>query len=350
MTNNDQFCFFSPDFQSNISSAWKELQSDKDFCDVTLACDGKQIQTHKFILASTSPVLRKILKLNVNQHPIVYLMGVKYQVMQNLLKFMYDGEVNIAEQDVDSFFEVAENLKVRGLSEGNRYDLNYFNSKSENSNSSSKKIIAPPAKIKRPLEIENIVIKYNKSKPKLVKQSEGDGPFVEIGNEIQVENNYELADPQTYEAEDIADDVHFVESGNGIKTENNYEIAEQDSYIDYSGETNFDNYQIEPYQPYPPYYRHKKEKLYTCEKCDKQFTFKRALTRHVASIHDGMVVECDLCGKKFNQIDNLRRHKQTIHEGVRYNCELCDYKATKKEYLRTHNEKHHYLQYHSYQM
>ena len=56
MVANDVFCLRLQDFDSNIRDSWKEIQSQVDFCDMTLACDDKQIATHRFII-STSPGL-----------------------------------------------------------------------------------------------------------------------------------------------------------------------------------------------------------------------------------------------------------------------------------------------------
>ena len=44
---------------------------------------------------------------------------IKFGDLQNLVHFMYQGELNVAEEDVSSFLEVANDLLVRGLSEGN---------------------------------------------------------------------------------------------------------------------------------------------------------------------------------------------------------------------------------------
>ena len=49
-------------FESNIKSFWKEIQIENDFCDVTLACDNKQIKAHRVIISSFSPILRNILQ------------------------------------------------------------------------------------------------------------------------------------------------------------------------------------------------------------------------------------------------------------------------------------------------
>ena len=92
---------------------------EEDFCDMTLACEDKCIKTHKLIIFSQSPVLRDIQKSTHNQHPFIYLRKVKYKDLQNLLTFIYQGEVNVAEEDLANFLEVAEELNIRGLAEGN---------------------------------------------------------------------------------------------------------------------------------------------------------------------------------------------------------------------------------------
>ena len=47
MSNEEQFCLKWSDFEKNISKGFKELKNEEDFVDVTLACEGRQIQAHK---------------------------------------------------------------------------------------------------------------------------------------------------------------------------------------------------------------------------------------------------------------------------------------------------------------
>ena len=113
----EKFCLRWNDFESNISSAFRELRDEKDFFDVTLACDDEQIQSHKMILSACSPFFRNVLRRNPHQHPLIYLKGVKYTDLQSVLNFMYHGEVNIAQEELNSFLSVAEDLKVKGLTQ-----------------------------------------------------------------------------------------------------------------------------------------------------------------------------------------------------------------------------------------
>ena len=50
------------DFEPNISNALRELREEKDFFDVTLACDDSQIQAHKVILSACSSFFRNVLR------------------------------------------------------------------------------------------------------------------------------------------------------------------------------------------------------------------------------------------------------------------------------------------------
>ena len=44
---SDKFCLKWNDFESNVSTVFQELREDGDFFDVTLACDGQQLEAHK---------------------------------------------------------------------------------------------------------------------------------------------------------------------------------------------------------------------------------------------------------------------------------------------------------------
>jgi len=131
---NEKFCLRWNDFESNISVAFRELRDDKDFFDVTLACDEDQIQAHKVILSACSPFFRSVLRKNPHAHPLLYLKGVKFGDLQSVLNFMYHGEVNVAQEELNSFLAVAEELRVKGLTQ------NQSSKKTESS------YIAPPPK------------------------------------------------------------------------------------------------------------------------------------------------------------------------------------------------------------
>jgi len=136
MGSSEKFCLRWNDFETNISVAFRELREEKDFFDVTLACDDSQIQAHKVILSACSPFFRNVLRRNPHQHPLLYLKGVKYKELLSVLNFMYMGEVNVAQEELNSFLAVAEDLRVKGLT--------------QNNSSSDAKPKSEPPKISRP--------------------------------------------------------------------------------------------------------------------------------------------------------------------------------------------------------
>jgi len=119
MASSEKFCLRWNDFEANISGAFREIRDEKDFFDVTLACeDDSQLQAHKVILSACSPFFRTVLRRNPHQHPLLYLKGVKSKELMSVLNFMYCGEVNVAQEELNSFLAVSEDLQVKGLTQG----------------------------------------------------------------------------------------------------------------------------------------------------------------------------------------------------------------------------------------
>ena len=154
---SEKFCLKWNDFESNISVAFRELREDKDFFDVTIACDDEQISAHKVILSACSPFFRNILRRNNHQHPLLYLKGVNYSSIQSVLNFMYHGEVNVAQEDLNSFLAVAEDLKVKGLTQ---------NQDRDKTSSSVKRPRSPP-KVQRPSDSNLFQSKHSKQSQQL---------------------------------------------------------------------------------------------------------------------------------------------------------------------------------------
>ena len=116
MGSSEKLCLQWNDFKENITFSFKALRDDKDFTDVTLACeDGQNIEVHKTVLASTSPVFMELLKRHKHSHPLIYMRGIKSNLLVTILDFLYHGEANVLRDDLDSFLALAEEFKLRGL-------------------------------------------------------------------------------------------------------------------------------------------------------------------------------------------------------------------------------------------
>ena len=49
--------------------------------------------------------------------PLLIMKGVKYTDLQAVLNFVYHGEFNVAQEELNSFLAVAEDLRVKGLTQ-----------------------------------------------------------------------------------------------------------------------------------------------------------------------------------------------------------------------------------------
>ena len=113
---SEKLCLKWNDYQANVNSAFATLREYNDFADVTLACeDGQQIKAHKVILAASSPFFQNLLKKNKHPHPLIYMKGIKHEILLAVVDFLYLGEANVFQESLDSFLAIAEDLKLKGL-------------------------------------------------------------------------------------------------------------------------------------------------------------------------------------------------------------------------------------------
>ena len=112
----EKICIKWDDFQENMSSSFARIRKDFEFSDVTLACeDGQQVEAHRAILAASSPYFQKLFRRNKHIHPLVFMRDVEFQDLVAIVDFLYSGEANILQDNLDSFMALAEDLKLEGI-------------------------------------------------------------------------------------------------------------------------------------------------------------------------------------------------------------------------------------------
>ena len=126
---SEKFSLKWNDFQSKWNRSLSELRSDKDLADVTLISDDKvKFSAHKILLSSCSSMFKFILKENTNSNPMLYLGGVSSINLGFILDYIYHGEVNIFQEQLESFLENSQKLEIEGLIKGsNQYDQDNLN-------------------------------------------------------------------------------------------------------------------------------------------------------------------------------------------------------------------------------
>lgn len=82
---------------------------------IILAVEGKLLQAHKVVLSICSPHFREIFLTNPCQHPVIILNNMREKLVSNVLEFIYQGSVNVLQTDLQEFMQIAEALKIKGL-------------------------------------------------------------------------------------------------------------------------------------------------------------------------------------------------------------------------------------------
>jgi len=326
---SEKFCLRWNDFETNISGAFREIREDKDFFDVTLACDDDQIQAHKLILSACSPFFRTILRRNRHEHPLLYLKGVKYADLVSVLNFMYHGEVNVAQEELNSFLAVAEDLKVKGLTQNSPEDQknNHVDPQKsrprerpmeppDNSHSQPKRPRPPPSQPRREpqstagyhqqqheeVEIQEVV--PVKSEPPPVPPEAPPSHY----NTMVVDQPYTENNPQQQE---------------GILADPNIEYG--DEYADYGEyESGYDG------------------TVAGLQDGNKDLDMLIAQSMSLIIDESGTRVwNCDICNRSNRDKANTRIHVETHFPGFEHQCPHCEKQAPSREALRKHISRNH---------
>jgi len=317
--SSEKFCLRWNDFESNISSAFIELRQDKDFFDVTLACDDEQIQAHKVVLAACSPFFRNILRRNHHQHPLLYMKGVKYSDMQGVLNFMYHGEVNIAQEELNSFLSVAEDLKVKGLTQ-NQPSIKESTGRQQptgvSSPSTNKHQRVPPVRdqatpVQQPYKP---VVHDDDDIQEVVPIKSEPQPLVPQQTQAQVYSSPDEGQAvATYQEETGYEDYGDYQDQGYTETDNTMDLSMSMHGAQTGKELIDAKATISEYLEKCPEFG---SRAWKCKICGKINSDNSSARKHVENIHfPGMLsYTCKYCGKVFNARNNMYVHISQHHK------------------------------------
>ena len=113
---SEKFSLKWNDYQVNWSKALNDLQTDTDLADIVLISDDKvEFSAHRILLSSCSNMFKFIFKSNKNSNPLLFLCGINSVNLRYILDYIYHGEVNIFQDQLDNFLESAQKLEIKGL-------------------------------------------------------------------------------------------------------------------------------------------------------------------------------------------------------------------------------------------
>ena len=115
---SEKFCLKWNDFHSNVSKSFGLFRNEDYLHDVTLVSDDHhQVSAHKLVLSASSEYFRNVLKNSnkPNFHFLLCLDGVNSDDLRNILDYIYNGELQIFQENLDRFLSIAHRLKLDGL-------------------------------------------------------------------------------------------------------------------------------------------------------------------------------------------------------------------------------------------
>jgi len=240
--------------QHNRTRDIKLLWDRGEFLDVTLVCDDDdQVEAHKLVLSAASPFFRKILQRNPHSHPLLYLRGASKKDIQALVIFIYSGETQVMQDELESFMSLANNLQIQGLV-GEYLDVTEDN----NDEFVSHKEVMNSAYKSAESTIEELT--------KCDADSEKNRVISQIDDEISVEKSERII-RITSEYDRILSDLVY-------RKERRWMCNECPSY-----KTENKHHAIDHAE------RHIKGFALECKFCDKTFTRKKSVRQHMGREH-----------------------------------------------------------------
>ena len=256
MSSTEKLCLQWNDFKENIISSLKDLREDREFTDVTLACeDGQQVEAHKIVLVSSSPFFMELLKKNKHQHPLIYMRGLRSEDLIAIVDFLYCGEANVFQENLDSFLALAEELKLKGVTKGDEAEKEPVK---ETSN--SKRVPLKTEKIQTLIANSNFEIPLSKGS---------------VDRTVELTKDNISVDPQ-----DLDEQIRSMITKSDISLGRGIGL------------------------------------LATCNVCGKEGPY-RNMPKHVERKHiNGVSHACDICGKISRTRDGVRAHKLRDHKSI----------------------------------
>jgi len=119
MGSSEVFDLAWRDFPSHLEAFSAGLLQDGSLMDISLACEGGEVvQAHRLILSACSPWFQQVISsLPPSPHPVVAVWEAQPRVLRAILQYMYQGTVQVLQDDLPMFLKLAERLQVKGLVE-----------------------------------------------------------------------------------------------------------------------------------------------------------------------------------------------------------------------------------------
>jgi len=343
-------------FESHILASQRELYCTKQFSDVTLVSDDLvEFLAHKTVLASASPKLKTLLAMSPHQQSaFLYLKGIKHQDLESILQYIYLGETEISELEVQEFTEIAKDL---GIMRDSGYSF-HQQLKVEKMEFLSTKAFIPSdnsqedTRLRTNLGFLNEVSINSNSFYQETTNSEQDSAKtienIKLRTNVGFDsksNHFEKIEPLKSYSEDECDEIPIESEDTLGNEEYNDEISEELQKENEESSTNDNKEDMESADKKGKRKRKQstkpraKEDPADCDICNIHYTTKRSYKRHYMSVHELKFYDCDECSEcseTFRYHDTLAQHKNRVHCNIEWPCKKCEKIYKSKSDLRSH--------------
>ena len=324
----DKLCYSLSAFDVNIREYFRKLRKKQKLFDVTLATkDGQHIQAHKIILSSGSDFFSEIFMKSDHSKMLVYLKGISNKGLQQVLDFLYNGEVSIDQENMNDFLETCKELEVKGLYDKftktdtqstEKREMNEHGKNKEKNIGNSEDAICTENiyHLNEDLCTENISdLKDNMSTENIDNSK----------NNIVTKNiNNLITDLYSENIVNLKDDLCTMKIKEGARKEM-IQLKTDNNELDFQ----LDELTLKV-----------QEGVWQCKVCGKTDS-KRARIRTHAEIHiEGISHACHICDKTFSTSKNLSSHISKIHTGT-FICNTCEIAGMTRSAYNKHKRKYH---------
>ena len=339
--NNKKLLFKWGDFEDNIKTSFCTIRNTNYFTDVTLAFEcGRTIEAHRIVLAAASHVFTNILQGNNHPNLLIYMRSVSYDTFNNLMDFIYNGEVNIVEENLNNFLAVGQEFSLKGISDQIDREQSFPNNTS--TFGQELKLDGPSNQYDSKEDLEELNLETNGFRvvPDTTDTQDSWGVDIEDSSGTNTNEHNSLSN--------LKNSLQPQLKNYGI---NNPKIKTEDSNDSNFGMHDESENELNNFGSF------------RCRVCGKSLTSNKALARHKYS-HKS--VECDICHKAIRATKlSIHKDKHTRYgddavrktgfedldakiepfilrvDGV-WTCQACDKKtARSKPDIRCHVEMHH---------
>jgi len=294
------------DFQGSISSSLGALRTTSDLLDVTVQCGVESLQCHRLVLSACSDWFKAVFRAlpAVTQHPVIVLWEATARDMALLLDFMYNGEVNVKQENLNSFLALAEKLSVRGLTQG----------QGGGGGEKERDRHKEPVKQQAPVH-SSTPLRRQEERGESVKRQRVEHRAPDHRGQQQHQQEVEEV---AVVKQEISREVEPVEQV--VEEYGNYqdggEVAQYegdnmyDSYYDEGGQADYG--QLDNSQQMAS--KGIKSGGGECPICFKLISTN--IKRHIEDIHHPNPTPCTVCGKIFSSLNKMRAHKAYSHKNM----------------------------------